>query len=310
RNHYAKHNSGWFQTFVMRGTTQWWSPYDIDWPPTLVMRGTTKWCSPYDREKEGALHYAGGLSMTAKAVILVAGMGTRLQPRTLTTHKCLTRVNGTPILFNALDNLKDIGVEETVLVIGYLGDEIKKEIGSDHKGMKITYAVNDIYAQTNTSFSLKEGLSAVGDFDVLYLLEGDVFFDNVLLRRLVDDTHENTTMVEPYEPRLDGTFVELADDGFVADWTHKSMREENYVVEDKYKTINIHKFSAGFTKDVLTPCLNDICEETNGKSPLENIMRRIVRNDSHAVYGLTSGDGLWFEIDDENDLKIAEEIFK
>ncbi len=40
----------------MRGTTQWWSPYDIDWPPTLVMRGTTKWWSPYDREKEGALH--------------------------------------------------------------------------------------------------------------------------------------------------------------------------------------------------------------------------------------------------------------
>ena len=35
RNHYAKHNSGWFQTFVMRGTTKWWSPYDIDMPPTI-----------------------------------------------------------------------------------------------------------------------------------------------------------------------------------------------------------------------------------------------------------------------------------
>ena len=247
--------------------------------------------------------------MTAKAVILVAGMGTRLQPRTLTTHKCLTRVNGTPILKNALDNLNDIGVEETVLVIGYLGDEIKKEIGSDHKGMKVSYAVNDIYSETNTSFSLKEGLSAIDGFDVLYLLEGDVFFDNVLIRRLVNDSHENTTMVEPYEPRLDGTFVELSDDGYVADWTHKSMREDNYTVEDKYKTINIHKFSAGFTKEILTPCLNDICSETKGKAPLENVMRRIVRNDPKAVYGLTSGDGRWFEIDDLDDLKAAEALF-
>lgn len=248
--------------------------------------------------------------MTAKAIILVAGMGTRLQPRTLTTHKCLTKVNGTPILYNALDNLNDIGVSETVLVIGYLGDEIKKEIGSKYKEMKITYAVNDIYADTNTSYSLKIGLDTIDDYDVLYLLEGDVFFDNTLIRRLMDDEHENATMLEPYDPRLDGTFVKISDDGYVSDWTHKSMREEGYTLEDKYKTINIHRFSRRFVDDILLPDVNGMCEETKGKSPLENVMRKIVRSDSRAVYGLTSGEGLWFEIDDENDLKIAEEIFK
>ena len=87
--------------------------------------------------------------MTAKAVILVAGMGTRLQPRTLTTHKCLTRVNGTPILKNALDNLNDIGVEETVLVIGYLGDEIKKEIGADAKVVATGGLTSVILSETN-----------------------------------------------------------------------------------------------------------------------------------------------------------------
>lgn len=247
--------------------------------------------------------------MMKKAVILVAGMGTRLQPRTKTTHKCLTKVNGTEILKNALNNLSALGIAETVLVVGYLGDKIKKEIGSDFNNMKITYIVNDIYADTNTSYSLKLGLKAAGDFDVLYLLEGDVFFDNKLLDRLAKDAHDNTTMIEPYEPRLDGTFVEISKEGYVTDWTHKSMREEGYTLEDKYKTINIHRFSKKFTDDILIPCLDDVCEKTKGKAPLENVMRQIVRENDDIVYGLTSGEGRWFEIDDENDLKIAEAIF-
>ena len=56
--------------------------------------------------------------MIRKAIILVAGMGTRLKPLTLSNHKCLTKVNGTPILFNALENLRRAGVDETLLVVG------------------------------------------------------------------------------------------------------------------------------------------------------------------------------------------------
>lgn len=247
--------------------------------------------------------------MGAKAIILVAGMGTRLQPRTLSTHKCMTKVNGVPIIKNALDNLSAIGIDEATLVIGYLGSEVKTEIGARHNGMNVRYVVNERYDETNTSYSLKKGLEATDEYDVLYILEGDVFFEDALLRRVKDSKYSNATLLEPYNPQLDGTFVEIGKDGFVIDWTHKSMRGAGYTLEDKYKTINIHRFDKAFVDGTLRPTVDRVCDETGGKAPLENVMRDIVRQNGNAVFGLTSGGLKWFEIDDENDLKIAEEIF-
>ena len=89
-----------------------------------------------------------------KAIILVAGMGTRLKPRTDTIHKCLTKVNDIPIIENALTCLKSVGVTEVMLVVGYLRDEIKDEIGNEFNGIKIGYVENSDYATTSTSYSL------------------------------------------------------------------------------------------------------------------------------------------------------------
>ncbi len=248
--------------------------------------------------------------MSKKAIILVAGMGTRLKPLTLTTHKCLTKVNGIAILHNSLQRLKTIGVMEVVLVVGYLGEEIKRDIGTEYNGMKILYVENEQFTNTNTSYSLVKGLDALKEYDELFILEGDVFFEESLLTKIDGDEHNNTTLVETYDPRLDGTFVEIGEDGFIKDWTHKSMREEGYTLEDKYKTINIHKFSKGFVDYTLYPAAKKVCDDTYGKAPLENIMRDIVRDDGSIIYGLLSNGSKWFEIDDENDLNIAEEIFK
>ena len=245
-----------------------------------------------------------------KAIILVAGMGTRLKPRTDTIHKCLTKVNDIPIIENALTCLKSVGVTEVMLVVGYLRDEIKDEIGNEFNGIKIGYVENSDYATTSTSYSLKLGLEAIKDYDTLYVLEGDVFFEKKLIKLIQNDVHENKTLVEKYNSLLDGSFVELKSDGFVKDWTHKSMREEGYVLEDKFKTVNIHCFSAEFAKNKLIPAVIQISDQSHGQEPIENVMRKIVREDNNSIFGLEVGDLKWFEIDDEHDLMIAEEIFK
>ena len=59
-----------------------------------------------------------------KAILPVAGVGSRLRPHTHTTPKALVHVAGKPILGHILDSLQPAGVDEVVLVVGYLGDQI------------------------------------------------------------------------------------------------------------------------------------------------------------------------------------------
>lgn len=247
--------------------------------------------------------------MRKKAIILVAGMGTRLKPLTLNNHKCLTKVNDKPILHNALDRLKMIGVSEALLVVGYLADKIREDIGDEFHGLKIRYAENDVYAATNTSFSLNIGLENISEYDSLFVLEGDVFFSPGLLQRIDECEAANVTLLEKYQPNLDGSFVEVDDNGYVIDWIHKSVRESGFTIEDKYKTINIHKFDREFVADTLKMYVQKFCGIENGKAPLELAMQGIVRDFPQAIYGLESAGMKWFEIDDAGDLKIAEEIF-
>lgn len=60
-----------------------------------------------------------------KAIIPVAGYGTRLRPHTHTQPKALMHVAGKPILAHILDELVEFGVREFVLVVGYLGEKIE-----------------------------------------------------------------------------------------------------------------------------------------------------------------------------------------
>src|SRR5262245_46347375 len=61
---------------------------------------------------------------TMKAIIPLAGKGTRLRPHTHHTPKPLLKVGGRPVMSYILDDLKDLGIEEVVFITGYLGDVI------------------------------------------------------------------------------------------------------------------------------------------------------------------------------------------
>lgn len=244
-----------------------------------------------------------------KAIILVAGMGSRLKPLTNTTHKCLTEVNGVPILNNALRILQHNGITETVLVIGYLGAQIKDKIGNMYKDMSISYVSNARFDATNTSYSLMCGLAKVGDYDELFILEGDVFFDDSVFEELVNCSYPNTTIVNRYNSYLDGSFVQLDNENYVIDWIHKSMRKPGFTIEDKYKTVNLHKFSTSFVQCLLIPELENSVKFQNGTEPIENILMRIVRNNAREVIGIDVSTKKWVEIDEVSDLRYAESVF-
>ena len=73
-----------------------------------------------------------------KAIIPVAGHGTRLEPHTLTLQKCLLPVAGKPVIEHILDRITDAGVRDITLIIGYLAHQVK-EFCLSYKNANFTF---------------------------------------------------------------------------------------------------------------------------------------------------------------------------
>lgn len=111
-----------------------------------------------------------------QTVILAAGKGTRLRPLTLKIPKPLVLLNDKPILehiFNELPN----EVSEVILVIGYLGDKIKKHFGCNFLGKKIKYVVQK--DSRGTFHALKQAKKLLKD-EFLVLMADDIYSKNNL----------------------------------------------------------------------------------------------------------------------------------
>ncbi|MEY2830289.1 MAG: hypothetical protein RIQ33_2147 [Bacteroidota bacterium] len=74
-----------------------------------------------------------------KAIIPVAGAGTRLRPHTYTQPKALVPVGGKTILSFIIDDLMDVGVTDFVFIVGYLGEKIKEYIARNYPHLKVEF---------------------------------------------------------------------------------------------------------------------------------------------------------------------------
>jgi len=216
-------------------------------------------------------------------------------------------VNGIPILRNTLDRLARSGIEEAVLVVGYLGEMVRREAGDRVGRMRVTYRTNVNFETTNTTQSLWIGLA--GHRQVMQdalIVEGDVFFDQDVLDGLLTSPYADATLVEKWHPALSGSVVELAADGCVRAWVHEKDRPRGFALDGTYKTVNLHKFSSGFLREHLHPALA-VHVERGGTEPLETAMAQIVAGGGR-VHAVEAG-GRWCEVDDERDLQTADGMF-
>lgn len=76
-----------------------------------------------------------------KAVIPVAGIGTRLRPHTHTQPKSLIPVAGKPILAHIIDQLVDGGIQDFVFIIGYLGDKVQDYVSKNYPGINASFVM-------------------------------------------------------------------------------------------------------------------------------------------------------------------------
>lgn len=74
-----------------------------------------------------------------KSIILLAGLGTRLRPHTWSKPKPLVQVAGKPVLGHILDNLAELNIEETIFIVGYLGEQIQQYVGEHYPHLRARY---------------------------------------------------------------------------------------------------------------------------------------------------------------------------
>jgi glucose-1-phosphate thymidylyltransferase len=108
-----------------------------------------------------------------KAVIPLAGKGTRLRPHTYLTPKPLLRVGGKPVMSYILDDLQELGIEEIVFVIGYLGDVVKEYMAREYPDIRPEYVVQEVQDGTAGAVKLAEPFVQ----DEMLILFVDTLFD-------------------------------------------------------------------------------------------------------------------------------------
>jgi len=105
--------------------------------------------------------------------VLCGGLATRLYPLTSNVPKILLEVAGKPFIFHQLENLREQGVENVVLCVGYLGEKIQEIVGNGEKlGLNIEYSF-DGAEQRGTGGAIRNALPKLGgQFFIMY---GDSF---------------------------------------------------------------------------------------------------------------------------------------
>ena len=113
-----------------------------------------------------------------KAIIPVAGYGTRLRPHTLSCPKALLPVAGKPILGHIIEQIETLGITEIVLVLGYLGSDIKRYVESHYSHLNFVYAEQKKLLGPGHAISLAKPF--IRKNEKLLIMFGDtVFFGNI-----------------------------------------------------------------------------------------------------------------------------------
>ncbi len=249
-------------------------------------------------------------SFPTRAVILAAGMGTRLRPYTDDRPKPLVEVHGEPILLNALKNLTSRGVAEITIVVGYQRDMIRNSFGNSFAGARINYITSDVFDRTGSAYSLWLARSALGK-GASYLLEGDVFFEAQILDRLCDREGASTAAVAPFTSEMEGSAVTLTPEGRISGvrmrQTVSNIREPE--APPLFKTMNLFAFSPRALRDFLVPALDEMVRQGAVETYTEQILAEVIHNRDLPIQSVNCGDLKWYEIDSAGDLRIAENIF-
>lgn len=243
-----------------------------------------------------------------QAVILAAGMGKRLGEFTKNNTKCMVEVCGKALIDRVLTQLSSLDLSRVVIVVGYEGQRLIEHIGDRYDDrLKIEYIHNPVYDRTNNIYSLALAKEKLLEDDTL-LLESDLIFDDRMFPLILDNPYPNLVLVDKYQSWMDGTMVRIDEDNNIVNFIPKQAFKYSDA-DSYYKTVNVYKFSRDFMEHKYLPFLEAYCSTLGNNEYYEQVLRVICMLDNSLLKALPITDEKWYEIDDAQDLDIANAIF-
>lgn len=203
--------------------------------------------------------FSQAFKINMKAIIPVAGAGTKLRPHTYTHPKALIPLAGKTVLSTIVDQLKEAGIEEIIFIVGYLGDKIRDYVKQKYPDLK-THVVQQTDRQ-GIGHAVKMTKSIVNNDEVFVVL-GDTICEYDL-KAVMQNTHSMLGVRKVDDPREFGV-AEINEDGFV---TH--VVEKPHIPKSNMALVGLYK----------------IKETSQMFQCLENNIRQGLR--SHGEYSLT-----------------------
>ena len=235
------------------------------------------------------------------ALLLAAGSGFRLRPVTNDQPKCLTEIDGIPILERLVDCLCQHGFTRLVVVVGYLEHSIRIFLGERRDGLSIEYVVNPQYLTTNNMYSLWLAREAVPE--PFLLIESDLLFEPSLLRGL---QQPNKIAVSSLQPWMNGSTVTVDHSQWVREFQLGKERDTDGL---RYKTVNICSLSLRSWRQVIRR-LGQHVAAGRVNDFYERIFAEMVADGSLSFLAVFFDPTSWHEIDTLEDLQKAELFFK
>ncbi len=235
-------------------------------------------------------------------IILAAGMGTRMKEKTVKIPKCLIEVNNEKIIDRQLKNIKQLKPNNVIIVTGYLSDLLENYISEKWGNiLNLKFIESKEYKTTNNIFSLY--LTKDYMKDDFMILESDVFFEKKIFNN-IDFKNKNLWFTDKFTINSDGCML-TSDKNNNIKKIEIIRKKLSYYGNNIYKSIGI--LFIGKQKQKIIELLEYEINSGNKNIYFDLLFSKYINNINISIQNIFPKK--WFEIDNQNDLEKAEQLF-
>ncbi|MDO8519635.1 MAG: phosphocholine cytidylyltransferase family protein [Deltaproteobacteria bacterium] len=232
---------------------------------------------------------------TRLAVILAAGTASRLGRLARETPKCLLPVAGKSFLGRALESFAENGIRRFCIVTGYLAPQVKAFVTREYPDFDARFVFNPHYDKTNTAYSLWLAIKQAPE--PFYLVDGDVVFDPLLLKKMAKNQNTDLLVVDDRKkPDAEAVKVVTKNGGIGRIGKAIDLKE----AEGEF--IGLARFSLEWARSLSQDLTQAFADTDNSSLYYEDFINNLVLVNP-PLHLFPTGDHLWSEVDTPEDFR-------